>query len=239
MERPLFCQRHVPKDIVDMVETELKNFKCLRDRKICVCKHWGMRCASRIQLYPWRPVQFAPLPPSLFGPILWRLLHCCARHLPHRASDVLLALQYLLPCLTCQKHLQGECSKPDSLQETFSLYRFGSNLPLYNDVQIEMFHLHNRVNVRKEHDRAQEDGRAIQDVTYPESVLNIYIGRCVQFEKVDSIVRRQWHFKCIDGKQNTIEEICEYFRSKLCYIVLQDALECLHNRVALGKQLIV
>lgn len=236
MKQPLFCHGDVPKEIVDIVATELKNFRCLQNLNICVCKHWGTRCAAHVQLYPWRPVQFAPLPPSLFGPILWRLLHCCARHLPHRASDVLLALQYLLPCLKCQKHLQGECSRPDRLQETFSKSRFGLG---YNDVEIEMFNLHNRVNMRKEHERAKEEGRAIRDAKCPISVLSKYVGRCVQFEEVDSIVKRQWRFKCIDGEQNTIEEVREYFRSKLCYIVLQDALECLRNRVALGKQLIV
>ena len=120
MKRPLFCQGNVSKEIADVVETELKSFKCLQNLKFCVCKYRSRRCPSHVQLYPWRPVQFAPLPPSLFGPVLWRLLHCCARHLPHRASDVLLALQHLLPCLQCQRHLQGECSRPDRLQKTFS-----------------------------------------------------------------------------------------------------------------------
>ena len=205
---PAFCGDpgpHIGRMVAEMADV------LMNDMKVCVCKD-GCNF-SVLQLAHFRPVEFAPVQPSRFGPVLWALLHCCAKKLPPRARHVLYALQYMLPCLQCQKHLQEECRmQPELLHATHP-----------DNVEKQMYDLHNRVNRRKEEDTAKKENRELQYVDRGEEVLSEYKHMCKNFDAVFQVIEQQWHYRCNDSHENTEEQLVECLRSKICYMVLSDA----------------
>ena len=131
-----------------------------------------------------------------------------------RAHDILYALQYLLLCLQCQEHLQNECKlNPDLLNGPYDPDR----------TEEQMHELHNRVNRRKERERASMEDREVRDVDEGMHVLLQYRRRCRNFDIVFDVVEQQWHYRCDYEDQNTLEQLVQCLRSKMCYIVLCDA----------------
>lgn len=205
---PAFCRE--PDPYTEHIVLEVSRaVTILRHMKVCVCKD-GCEF-SELQLNHFRPVQFAPVQPSKFGPALWTLLHCCAKRLPARARDILYALQYLLPCLQCQEHLQNECKlDPDLLKGP------------HDKIEEQMHELHNRVNRRKERERAKRENREVRDVDEGMDVLSKYRRRCRNFDIVFDVVEQQWHYRCDYEDRNTLEQLVQCLRSKMCYIALCD-----------------
>ena len=180
-----------------------------KDWDVCTCENGCSH--SHLQLVTVAPVAFVPLSPMLFGPVVWPLLHACARYCPGLMHDVLTAMEHVLPCMRCREHLTRRRTDAHGLSASQIAKAIERKV---TQEEVYMFNLHNDVN----------------KITGKTAALPIELNK----QKVDiplalQMIRGQWAYEVPWAmpsiKPASAPGMVSMLKSKVCYNVVEAAAE--------------
>lgn len=178
-----------------------------KDWDVCTCADGCSH--SHLQLATVAPVAFVPLSPMSFGPVVWPLLHACARYCPDLMHDVLMAMEHVLPCMRCREHLTRRRTDAHGLSASEIALAVGRKV---SEEEAYMFNLHNDVN--------KSTGKT---AALPEELNN---------QKVDILlalrmIRGQWAYEVPWAMPSiraaSAPDMVSMLKSKVCYHIVKAA----------------